>query len=106
MEDFQRLDLPEKGAGAGRTTDLVKSGNYICSIGNGAFTVTDVSDPAAPKVCGSVSGLGNTRQTAYHTHHCSDEPGTHSFIKTFKAILSHLLQDWRAKSDTSTATAR
>lgn len=64
MEDFQRLDLPEKGAGAGRTTDLVKSGNYIYSIGAGSFTVTDVSDPKQAKVCGSVSGLGNTRQIA------------------------------------------
>ena len=64
MEDFQQIDLPEKGTGAGRTTDLVKSGNYIYSIGNGAFTVTDVSDPKQARVCGSIDGLGNTRQIA------------------------------------------
>ena len=64
VDDFQKIELPEAGVGAGRTTDLVKSGSYIYSIGAGSFTVTDVSDPAAPKVCGTVSGLGNTRQIA------------------------------------------
>ena len=51
-------------------------------------------------------GLDNTRQTAYHTHRCSNEPGTHKIIKMFRVILSHLLRDWRAKSDTSTAATR
>ena len=64
VEDFESITLPESGAAAGRTTDLVKSGNYIYSIGSGKFTVTDVSDPNSPKVCGSISGLGNTRQIA------------------------------------------
>lgn len=64
LEDFESITLPESGAAAGRTTDLVKSGNYIYSIGSGKFTVTDVSDPNSPKVCGSISGLGNTRQIA------------------------------------------
>ena len=64
LEDFEDIALPETGAAAGHTTDLVKSGSYIYSIGDGSFTVTDVRDPNAPKVCGSISGLGNTRQIA------------------------------------------
>ncbi len=64
LEDFENIELSEAGAGAGRTTDLVKSGNFVYSIGSGNFTVTDVSNPNAPKVCGSISGLGNTRQIA------------------------------------------
>lgn len=64
VEDHQKIQLPEVGVGAGRTTDLVKSGSYIYSIGGGSFTVTDVSDPNATKVCGSIAGLGNTRQIA------------------------------------------
>jgi len=64
LDDFETIALAEKGAGAGRTTDLVKSGNYIYSIGAGAFTVTQVSDPNAPKVMGQINGLGNTRQIA------------------------------------------
>lgn len=64
LEEHNVVELPEQGAGAGSCKDLVKSGNMIYSIGNGKFTVTDVSDPAAPKVMGSVSGLGDTRQIA------------------------------------------
>ena len=64
VDDFQRVELPETGAGVGRTTDLVKSGDYVYSIGQGVFTVTDVRDPNAPKVCGTIDGLGNTRQIA------------------------------------------
>lgn len=64
VDDYETVTLPEQGAGTGRTTDLVKSGDYIYSIGNGAFTVTDVRDPKQAKVCGSITGLGNTRQIA------------------------------------------
>ena len=64
LEEHERVELPEQGAGAGRCKDLVKTGNMVYSVGNGVFTVTDVSDPANPKVLGSVSGLGDTRQIA------------------------------------------
>ena len=64
LEDHEKIELPEEGVGAGRTCDLVKSGNMVYSIGDGKFVVTDVSDPTAPKVLGSLSNLGQTRQIA------------------------------------------
>ena len=63
-ENFTTYTLSEEGLGAGKTNDLVSSGNFIYSIGSGSLVVTDMTDPANPKVRGSVSGLGETRQIA------------------------------------------
>ena len=62
--NFTTYTLSENGAGVGATTDLVSSGNYIYSIGSDKLVVTDMTDPNAPVVRGSVSGLGGTRQIA------------------------------------------
>ncbi len=61
-EPFENVLLPEKGVGTRGAVDLVKSGKYLFSIGNGSFFVTDVSDPDAPRVCAEIGDLGTTRQ--------------------------------------------
>ena len=60
------LDAPEQtsvdnsyGIGAGKTIDLIKKGNFIYSIGNGAFTVTDAEQK---KTLGKIDGFGTLRQ--------------------------------------------
>ncbi len=39
-------------------------GNWLYVIGRGKLHVADISDPGDPKVVGSLTGLGNTRQIA------------------------------------------
>ena len=68
LEPETHLSLPEAGAGVGRVSHLVRSGNFVYAVSNadgGKLTVVDVTDPAAPKLRGSLDGLGgNTRRAA------------------------------------------
>ena len=64
VDSFTTYKLGEVGVGVGATTDLVSSGNFIYSIGDGKLTVTDMTDPDAPVIRGQVSGMGVTRQIA------------------------------------------
>ncbi len=57
-EEFESIVLPETEVATGGVKDLVKSGNFIYSIGSGALVVTDVSDPENPVIRGKLSGLG------------------------------------------------
>lgn len=52
--------LNEPGVGACIDVDLVEQTLY--AIGRGKLYVADVSDPAGPKVIGSLGGLGHVRQ--------------------------------------------
>lgn len=73
------LDLPRAGADTpessyGRELALVKdigigpamaaevAGDKLYVIGRGKLHVADISNPAGPKILGSLAGLGNTRQ--------------------------------------------
>lgn len=58
LEDFMDMALGENGVATGGTKDMVKSGNFVYSIGSGNFVVTDVTDPSGPQVRGKISGLG------------------------------------------------
>lgn len=59
LEDFVHTELPEKGVGAGGAKHMMKSGNFIYSIGSATLTITDVSNPAKPVVRGKLDGMGN-----------------------------------------------
>lgn len=63
LEDFTHTSLPEKGVGAGGAKHMMKSGNFIYSIGGGTLSITDVTDPNKPVVRGTMDNLGsNIRQ--------------------------------------------
>ena len=48
--------------GAGPAMDVALNGKWAYVIGQGKLHVADASDPARPRVVGSLGGLGNTRQ--------------------------------------------
>jgi len=53
-------------AGIGPTIDVTVSGDYAYTIGRGVLRVMDISKPRTPKVLGTLTKLGNTRQLAVH----------------------------------------
>lgn len=80
LEEYEEIVLPEaagvkaynqdfyaqNGITSGRTSDLAISsdGNYVYSIGDGMLTVTDITNPASPKVLCKLSGLGDVAGTS------------------------------------------
>lgn len=56
-------DLPITGSlGSGPAMDVALSGDRMIVIGGGKLHVADASDPARPRILGTLGGLGNTRQ--------------------------------------------
>lgn len=65
LEEFDDVVLDENGVKTGGTKDLVKSGNFVYSIGGGNFVVTDVTDVNNPVIRSSIESLGSAiRQIA------------------------------------------
>ena len=62
LDEYERIELDEAGVGVGKSIDLVKNGEYIYSIGNGALSVTRITP--LPHLEGRLSGLGSVRQIA------------------------------------------
>jgi hypothetical protein len=50
--------------GAGPAMDVALAGDRMIVIGGGKLHVVDASDPAKPRILGTLAGLGNTRQLA------------------------------------------
>ncbi|MBQ7566765.1 MAG: hypothetical protein IJT18_06560 [Oscillospiraceae bacterium] len=59
---YTRLD-GNAGLGVGSTKDILRSGNFLYSIGSadsGSLKIIDVSDPASPQVRGKLTDLGGS----------------------------------------------
>ncbi len=64
-EESRYCPVPAEGIGAGPSIALKKQGDFLYSIGNGCFRISDISDPAHPRVRGDLAGLGESiRQLA------------------------------------------
>ena len=59
LEDYEYLNVANNTTGVGSSIDLVKSGDYIYSIGGGKLTVTQAS---TNRIIGTLSGFGGLRQ--------------------------------------------
>ena len=59
IDEFESYKLSADGLGAGGSIGIVKSGDYIYSIGDSALTVTRLSDD---KIVGRLDGLPGVRQ--------------------------------------------
>ncbi len=58
VPDLPILDSP----GWGPCMDAVVQGDHLFAIGRGKLYTADISDPEKPRLLGTLSGLGNTRQ--------------------------------------------
>ena len=55
-----------RSLGLGSSMDATVEGQTLYVIGRGNLHVADISDPAAPKIVGRLTNLGNTRQIEVH----------------------------------------
>ena len=66
-EDRFGPELPiVRSLGLGGSMDATVVGDTLYVIGHGQLHVADISRPAAPRIVGSLDGLGNTRQIEVH----------------------------------------
>lgn len=79
LEDFTDVTINHNTASTvvGPTKDLVKVGDLIYSIGDSKLTITDVSNPSAPVVLGTLGKMGSDIRQI-----CMLSDGKHVFISS------------------------